>query len=237
MAYGDKHFLAPRAAFQRQQPTPSPVEFEYSLRVTLLRRQVKRMGEHISDRRFKDIIVQGLATDYREVKVMAYRDSKMHHAVHVLGRHFKPQRKRQGNRQAWSGCSSGISTRHRPYNVLQLQRERALHEYCPALANTKRRRNSSDGRQRKDKVEPGAVPDRSGAPSIIQQPITKPTVAHRESRTNRQVKRTPQLPCSAQHLLLTASRRTWASTADSCESLRLVNRDHHRQQPIAHGPG
>ena len=37
---------------------------EYFLRATLLRGQVEQMGKSISDRRFKDIMVQGLATDY-----------------------------------------------------------------------------------------------------------------------------------------------------------------------------
>ena len=40
---------------------------EYFPRTTLVRGQVQRIGEHVSDRRVKDIMVQGLTTDYREV--------------------------------------------------------------------------------------------------------------------------------------------------------------------------
>ena len=40
-------------------------------------RCAERMGERILDRRFNDIMVQGLTTDYREGKVVTCQDSKM----------------------------------------------------------------------------------------------------------------------------------------------------------------
>ena len=60
---------------------------DHSLCITLLRRQAEQMGERISDQRFKGIMVSGLTTDYREVQMMTYRESKMglDHAIHVLG--------------------------------------------------------------------------------------------------------------------------------------------------------
>ncbi|CAN0595254.1 unnamed protein product, partial [Ectocarpus sp. 12 AP-2014] len=40
----------------------------------LLRTQLDKMGEPISDRRFKDICVQGFSDEYKDVKLMVFRD-------------------------------------------------------------------------------------------------------------------------------------------------------------------
>lgn len=50
---------------------------EYYRLATLLRGQVERLGKYISDRRFKDIMVQGWTKDYTEVKMVMYRDTKI----------------------------------------------------------------------------------------------------------------------------------------------------------------
>ncbi|CAN0299657.1 unnamed protein product, partial [Scytosiphon promiscuus] len=47
---------------------------EYFLRAYLLRGQVENMGEPITDRNFKDIMVQGLTDDYKDIKLIMYRD-------------------------------------------------------------------------------------------------------------------------------------------------------------------
>ncbi|CAB1110220.1 unnamed protein product [Ectocarpus sp. CCAP 1310/34] len=39
-----------------------------------LRSQLEKMGETISDRRFKDICVQGFSEDYKDIKMMVFRD-------------------------------------------------------------------------------------------------------------------------------------------------------------------
>ena len=48
---------------------------EYFSGATLPCGHVERVGEHISVRRFKDIIVQGLTTDYTEMKIIICRDT------------------------------------------------------------------------------------------------------------------------------------------------------------------
>jgi len=40
----------------------------------LARTELARMGEPITDRRFKDICVQGFTSDYKDIKLMMYRD-------------------------------------------------------------------------------------------------------------------------------------------------------------------
>ena len=40
----------------------------------LFRAQVEKMGETISDRRFKDICVQGFSDEYNGVRMMVFRD-------------------------------------------------------------------------------------------------------------------------------------------------------------------
>ncbi|CAB1103791.1 unnamed protein product [Ectocarpus sp. CCAP 1310/34] len=59
----------------------------------LLRAHLDKMGEPISDRRFKDIGVQGFSDEYEDVKLMVFRDPtfnvpghEIHHAQHLLGR-------------------------------------------------------------------------------------------------------------------------------------------------------
>ncbi|CAB1099343.1 unnamed protein product [Ectocarpus sp. CCAP 1310/34] len=39
-----------------------------------LRSRLEKMGETISDRRFKDICVQGFSEDYKDIKMMVFRD-------------------------------------------------------------------------------------------------------------------------------------------------------------------
>ncbi|CAN0596200.1 unnamed protein product, partial [Laminaria digitata] len=41
---------------------------------TLARSELAKMGEPISDRRFKDICVQGFTPDYKDIKLMMYRN-------------------------------------------------------------------------------------------------------------------------------------------------------------------
>ena len=41
---------------------------------TLARSELERMGESISNRRFKDICVQGFTPEYKDIKLMMYRD-------------------------------------------------------------------------------------------------------------------------------------------------------------------
>ena len=41
---------------------------------TIARFEVAKMGEPITDRRFKDICVQGFTSEYKDIKMMMYRD-------------------------------------------------------------------------------------------------------------------------------------------------------------------
>ena len=44
------------------------------MKKTLARSELEKMGETISDRRFKDICVQGFTSEYKDNKMMMYRD-------------------------------------------------------------------------------------------------------------------------------------------------------------------
>ena len=46
----------------------------YFMEKTLARSELEKMGEMISDRRFKDICVQGFTAEYKDIKMMMYRD-------------------------------------------------------------------------------------------------------------------------------------------------------------------
>ena len=46
----------------------------YSIEKTLARSELEKMGEMISDRRFKDICVQGFTSEYKDIKMMLCRD-------------------------------------------------------------------------------------------------------------------------------------------------------------------
>ena len=46
----------------------------YLMEKTLARSELEKMGEIISDRRFKDICVQGFTAEYKDIKMMMYRD-------------------------------------------------------------------------------------------------------------------------------------------------------------------
>ena len=46
----------------------------YFMEKTLARSELEKMGEMISDRRFKDVCVQGFTAEYKDIKLMMYRD-------------------------------------------------------------------------------------------------------------------------------------------------------------------
>ena len=47
----------------------------YFMEKTLARSELEKMGEMISDRRFKDICLQGFTSEYKDIKTMMYRNS------------------------------------------------------------------------------------------------------------------------------------------------------------------
>ena len=47
---------------------------EYFMEKTLARSELEEMGEPISDRRFKDVCVQGFTAEYKDIKLITYRD-------------------------------------------------------------------------------------------------------------------------------------------------------------------
>ena len=50
---------------------------DYFNQKRLLRIRAEKMGEHISDRYFKDICVTGFTDNYKDVKMMMYRDPSL----------------------------------------------------------------------------------------------------------------------------------------------------------------
>ncbi|CAN0219174.1 unnamed protein product, partial [Scytosiphon promiscuus] len=47
---------------------------DYFTEATIKRAEVEAMGEPMTDRRFKDIVVQGFSPEYASIKLMMYRD-------------------------------------------------------------------------------------------------------------------------------------------------------------------
>eukprot|EP00903_Cladosiphon_okamuranus_P021801 g20045.t1 len=47
---------------------------DYFNKKILLRAQLNKMGEPVTDRRFKDICIQGITDEYNDVKLMVFRD-------------------------------------------------------------------------------------------------------------------------------------------------------------------
>ena len=47
---------------------------DYFMEKTLARAELEKMGESISDRRFKDVCVQGFTAEYKDIKLMMHRD-------------------------------------------------------------------------------------------------------------------------------------------------------------------
>lgn len=54
--------------------TPGENRDDYFNHKHLLRAQLERMGEPVSDRRFKDICIRGFSDEYNDVKLMVFRD-------------------------------------------------------------------------------------------------------------------------------------------------------------------
>ena len=80
---------------------------DYFNKKRLLRIRIEKMGEKVSDRWFKDICIAGFTDEYKDVKMMMYRDSSFdnrpdadHHAAHVP-RPTVPEQDEGTHSRAW----------------------------------------------------------------------------------------------------------------------------------------
>eukprot|EP00903_Cladosiphon_okamuranus_P011475 g10808.t1 len=70
----DEVIRAKMEELENNPMNPSENPEDYLNQKHLLRAQLQKMGEPISDRHFKDICVQGFSDEYKDVKLMVYRD-------------------------------------------------------------------------------------------------------------------------------------------------------------------
>ena len=93
------------------------------------------MDEDISDRRFKGITVQGLTTNYREVRMMTHRYSKMGleetQSTTMQSMYLDDMLYRNANRRGIAGRGAAMAVESARYNLLQLHGEGALQERLP----------------------------------------------------------------------------------------------------------
>ena len=104
----------------------------------LLRIMIDKMGEKISDRWFKDICVTGFTDEYKDVKIIMYRDSSFdidqmqtHHATHV-SRPTVAERDKRTHSRAWHRHDDQDIDGSRRL-LLQVQGARAHQEELPQI--------------------------------------------------------------------------------------------------------
>ncbi|CAN0352706.1 unnamed protein product, partial [Scytosiphon promiscuus] len=96
---------------------------DYFTEATIKRAEVEAMGEPMTDRRFKDIVVQGFSPEYENIKLMMYRDPTFDLAqIQTTMRHISrncpmpakgntggyTKQGKKGNKKKPSGANAGI---------------------------------------------------------------------------------------------------------------------------------
>ncbi|CAM9617643.1 unnamed protein product [Ectocarpus sp. 8 AP-2014] len=124
----------------------------------LLRHKVKKMGEKISDRYFKDVCVTGLTDEYKDVKMTMYRDPNFNvNQMQTTMRHmFLGEQSRKGPRAAWPAAASPWQQLH------QSKRPVSAAERRDTSAGT-----SPKGEERGDRGKSNQREQPSGAPFTL----------------------------------------------------------------------
>ena len=122
---------------------------DYFIKKRLLRIRIEKMGEKVSDRWYKDICVTGFTDEYKDVKMMMYRDSSFdnrpeadHHAAHV-SRPTVPEQGEGTHSRAWQRHNDQDIDGSRRL-VLQVQRARAHQEELSQCQAQDQARRSSE---------------------------------------------------------------------------------------------
>ena len=86
---------------------------DYFNKKHLLRIRIEKVGEKVSDRWFKDIFVTGFTDEYKDVKMMMYRDSSFDiNQMHTTMRHmFLDQQSRNGTKRRIAGRGTAMTTK------------------------------------------------------------------------------------------------------------------------------
>ena len=86
---------------------------DYFNKKRLLRIRIEKMGEKVSDRWFKDICVTRFTDDYKDVKMLMYRDSSFDiDQMQTTMRHmFLDQQSRNGTKGRIAGCGTAMTTK------------------------------------------------------------------------------------------------------------------------------
>ena len=86
---------------------------DYFNKKRLLRIRIEKMGEKVSDRWFKDICVTGFTDEYKDVKMMMYRDSSFDiDQMQTTMRHmFLDQQSRNGTKGRVAGRGTAMTTK------------------------------------------------------------------------------------------------------------------------------
>ncbi|CAN0396979.1 unnamed protein product, partial [Ectocarpus sp. 13 AM-2016] len=117
----------------------------------LLCTQLDKMGEPISDRRFKDICVQGFSDEYKDVKLMVFRDPTFNvldmqsTMRNILDEHLRKRWKGRiaGRESAMATTASDIIC-HSCYEPGHIRRN------CPKIKNRTKKKTKPAGATSKE---------------------------------------------------------------------------------------
>ena len=126
------------------EPGQNPDDYFNKKRLPRIR--IEKMGEKVSDRWFKDICITGFTDEYKDVKMMMYRDSSFDiDEMQTTMRHmFLDQQSRNGSKGRIAGCGTAMTTKtSRDHDVYCFKcKERGnTTRNCPKL----KPRTNSDG--------------------------------------------------------------------------------------------
>ena len=115
--------------------TMGPDEDHYIVKAKRLRSRLTAVKEPVTERYFKDIIVQGLPEKYRDIDLTTYKDPDIrsaddpgHYAPYLPGRLVVQQGQGQAYRGTWRGHVRGVSPRPHQHHLPQLRQRRTSQE-------------------------------------------------------------------------------------------------------------
>ena len=116
---------------------------DYFNKKILLRGELSKMGEPITDHRFKDIYIQGITDEYNDAKLLVYRTQpsrSMHFSLPCATSIYLDEQSRKGSRGRVASRGFAMTTAASDFYFHWCKESGHIKKNCPKFRNKKKER-------------------------------------------------------------------------------------------------
>ena len=113
----------------------------------LLRGELDKMGEPITDRRFKDICIQGITDEYNDVKLLVFRDPTfaLDQIQSTMRNIYLDAQSRKGSKGRIAGRGFAMTTAASELHCHCCHETGHIRRHCPKLRNKNKKKERPAG--------------------------------------------------------------------------------------------